>query len=408
MAVTEAAAELVLSRAVERVKPSATIAVTTKAAELRAAGRDVIGLGAGEPDFDTPDHIKQAAVDAIAAGKTKYTPADGAPELKEAVAAKFARDNGLDYAPGQVHVAPGGKPVIFNALIATLNPGDEVLIPAPYWVSYPEMVRLCGGEPTVAAATPETNWKLTPDALRAGLTERTKWVILNSPSNPTGAAYTADELRALADVLLDHPRVWVLTDDMYEHLVYDGFAFATIAQVEPRLMSRTLTMNGVSKAYAMTGWRIGYAAGPEDLIKAMRKVASQTTSNPCSISQAAAVAALNGPHDFLEERNAAFKARRDLCLAALNAMPGVSASTPEGAFYIFASVQELMGKTSKAGARLDDDVALATALLEEEGVAIVPGSAFGHGGAFRLSYATATRVLEDAMARLTRFSEGVR
>jgi len=301
-----------LSQTLSRVKPSATIAVTTKAAELRRAGRDVIGLGAGEPDFDTPDHIKEAAIEAIRAGKTKYTPADGMPELKEAIVAKFKRDNNLDYDVANIHVAPGGKPVIYNAFVATLDPGDEVLIPSPYWVSYPEMAAMCGATPVFVDAGPETGWKMTPDVLARAITPRTKWLLLNSPSNPTGEAYTVDEIRALAEVLLEHPQVWVLTDDIYEHLVYDDFKFSTIAEVEPRLKDRTLTMNGVSKAYSMTGWRIGYAAGPADLIKGMRTVISQTTSNPCSISQWAAVAALNGDHDFLEDRNTMFKQRRNL------------------------------------------------------------------------------------------------
>ncbi len=397
-----------LSDAVQRVKPSATIAVTTKAAELRRAGRDVIGLGAGEPDFDTPNNIKEAAVNALAEGKTKYTPADGIPELKEAIVAKFKRDNGLDYATGQVHVAPGGKAVIYNALLATLNPGDEVIVPAPYWVSYPEMVRLCGGEPVSVECGPETDWKLTPAQLEAAITPKTTWLLLNSPSNPTGAGYTAEELRGLADVLLRHPQVWVLTDDMYEHLVYDGFQFATIAQVEPQLQARTLTMNGVSKAYAMTGWRIGYAAGPTDLITAMRKIISQTTSNPCSLSQWAAVEALNGPQDFIATNNELFKTRRDLVVAGLNAAEGVSANTPVGAFYVFADVSALMGKTSPAGTPMPDDVAFATAVLEENNVAVVPGSAFGRAGAFRVSYATSNATLEEACRRIQAFCDGVR
>ncbi len=407
VAETAPATPAALSQAIGRVKPSATIAVTTKAAELRAAGRDVIGLGAGEPDFDTPDHIKQAAVEAIAAGKTKYTPADGMPELKAAIVDKFQRDNGLRYEASQVHVAPGGKPVIFNALVATLDPGDEVVVPSPYWVSYPEMVRLAGGEPVIAPCGPETGWKLTPQALDAAITPATKWLILNSPSNPTGVGYTGAELRALADVLRRHEHVWGLTDDMYEHLVYDDFEFATIAQEAPDLYPRTLTMNGVSKAYAMTGWRIGYAAGPADLITAMRKVASQTTSNPCSISQWAAVAALNGPHDFIAARNATFQQRRDLVVAALNGTPGLSTQTPVGAFYVFTDARGVMGRTSPRGAPMPDDVAFATALLDEEGVALVPGSAFGRDGAFRISYATATQALEDACARIRRFCEGL-
>lgn len=393
----------IASEAVSRVAPSATIAVTTKAAELRRAGEDVIGLGAGEPDFDTPEPIKRAAVEAIAAGKTKYTPADGLPELKEAICAKFARDNDLSYTPDQVHVAPGGKPVIYNALVSTLNPGDEVVIPAPYWVSYPEMVKLCGGTPITLACGPEAHYKLTPDTLEAAITPRTKWLILNSPSNPTGAAYTRAELKALAGVLLRHPQVWVLTDDMYEHLVYDGFDYATIAEVEPQLYDRTLTMNGVSKAYAMTGWRIGYAAGPAPLITTMRKVISQTTSNPCSISQYAAIAALKGDHSFLAERNAVFKQRRDFVVAELNSAEGLSCGTPEGAFYVYPSCAQLIGKTTRDGQRLASDTDFASALLEQEKVAVVMGSAFGLSPAFRISYATSTQALETAMARIQTF-----
>ena len=396
-----------LSQSVKRVKPSATIAVTTKAAELRAAGRDVIGLGAGEPDFDTPDHIKDAAADAMRAGKTKYTPADGLPEIKQAIVAKFRRDNSLSYETNQVHVAPGGKPVIWNALLATLNPGDEVLIPAPYWVSYPDMTRLAGGEPVDVPTGPETGWKLTPQKLAAAITPRTKWLILNSPSNPTGEAYSRDELAGLAHVLLAHPQVWVMTDDMYEHLVYDGFQFATIAQVEPKLYERTLTVNGVSKAYSMTGWRIGYAAGPADLITAMRKIASQTTSNPCSISQWAAIAALEGSHAFLDEWRAAFRARRDLVVDGFNASEGLSCRRPQGAFYAFPDASALMGRMSPKGAAMPDDISFATALLEEEGVAIVPGTPFGHSGAFRASYATSESVLAEACSRIQRFCAGV-
>ncbi|MEM9225611.1 MAG: pyridoxal phosphate-dependent aminotransferase, partial [Pseudomonadota bacterium] len=358
------AANLILSDAVNRVEPSATIAVTTKAAELRRAGEDVIGLGAGEPDFDTPDHIKAAAIEAIHAGKTKYTPADGLPELKEAICAKFLRDNELTYTPAQVHVAPGGKPVIYNAFVSTLNPGDEVIIPAPYWVSYPAIAKLCGGTPVSVPCGPNTNYKLSADALEAAITPKTKWLVLNSPSNPTGAAYSRAELRSLADVLLRHPQVWVLTDDMYEHLVYDGFEYATIAQVEPGLYDRTLTMNGVSKAYAMTGWRIGYAAGPEALIKTMRKVISQTTSNPTSISQWAAIAALNSSHDFLAERNAVFKQRRDLVVAELNKAEGLTCGTPEGAFYVYPSCAGVIGKTAPSGKVIETDSDFAGELLE--------------------------------------------
>lgn len=396
-----------LSANLTRVKPSPTIAVSNKAAEMKRAGQDVIGLGAGEPDFDTPQHIKDAAIAAIAAGKTKYTAVDGIVELKEAVCAKFLRDNDLTYTPAQVSASSGGKQVLYNALMATLNPGDEVLIPAPYWVSYPDMVLLAGGTPVSLPCGIESGFKLTPEALDAAITPKTKWLIFNSPSNPTGAGYTWDELKALTDVLLKHPHVWIMSDDMYEHLTYDGFAFCTPAQVEPALYDRTLTTNGVSKAYAMTGWRIGYAAGPEELIKAMRKVQSQSTSNPCSISQWAAVEALNGPHDFIAENNTAFCRRRDLVVAALNDCPGITCPTPDGAFYVFPSVAELMGKTSAKGTRIDNDEAFATALLAETGVAVVFGAAFGLEGHFRVSYATSDAALTEAMARIKTFTEGL-
>jgi aspartate aminotransferase len=397
-----------LSQAVRRVKPSATIAVTTKAAELKRAGRDVIGLGVGEPDFDTPEHVKAAAIEAIRDGKTKYTPADGMPELKEAASAKFKRENELDYAPAEIHVAPGGKAVIYNAFVATLDPGDEVLVPAPYWVSYPEMAIMCGANAVAIDAGPETAWKITPELLEAAITPRSKWLILNSPSNPTGEAYSRDELRGLANVLLKHPQVWVLTDDMYEHLLYDGNVFATMAQVEPELKSRTLTLNGVSKAFSMTGWRIGYAGGPKDLIKAMGTVISQTTSNACSISQCAAIAALEGGLEFLAERNESFRMRRDLVVDALNSAPGLTCRRPAGAFYVFPDASPLMGRRSPKGAAMPDDVAFATALLDEEGVAIVPGAPFGRSGAFRVSYATDTQSLVEATRRIVRFCEGVR
>ncbi|KCZ90724.1 pyridoxal phosphate-dependent aminotransferase [Hyphomonas johnsonii] len=397
------AADILLSDALARVKPSATIAVTTKAAELRRAGHDVIGLGAGEPDFDTPDNIKEAAIQAIRDGRTKYTPADGIPELKEAICAKFARENGLTYTPSQVHVAPGGKPVIYNALLATLNPGDEVIVPAPYWVSYPEMVLMAGGEPVIVPCGPNTQYKLTPDALEAAITPRTRWIILNSPSNPTGAAYTRAELKGLAGVLMRHPQVMVLTDDMYEHLVYDDFDYWTIAQVEPGLYDRTLTMNGVSKAYAMTGWRIGYAAGPEKLIKAMAKVISQTTSNPCSISQYAAVEALTGTQDFLEPRRKVYQQRRDLVVAGLNACAGLHCPTPEGAFYVYPSCAGVIGKTAPSGKVIGNDADFATELLETEKVAVVFGAAFGMSPAFRVSYATSTEALTEALSRIQRF-----
>lgn len=396
-----------ISEALKRIKPSATIAVTQKARELQAAGENVIGLGAGEPDFDTPENIKAAAIKAIEQGKTKYTDVDGIPELKQAICAKFRRENGLEYVPAQVNVSPGGKPVIYNALAATLNPGDEVVIPTPYWVSYPEMVLLCGGTPTFAEARPEDNYKLRPEALEAAITPRTKWLILNSPSNPSGAAYTRSELQALADVLLRHPQVWVLTDDMYEHLVYDGFRFSTIAEVDPRLYDRTLTMNGVSKAYSMTGWRIGYAAGPEPLIKAMAKVMSQTTSNPCSISQWAAVEALNGPQDYIPRNQELFRGRRDLVVGMLNQTEILRCPTPEGAFYVYPDCSRAIGLTSAGGALIRDDEAFAAALLQEQKVAVVFGAAFGLSPAFRISYATSNEKLEEACRRIQIFCSGL-
>jgi len=397
-----------LSATLSRVKPSPTIAVTTKAQELKAAGRDVIGLGAGEPDFDTPDHIKAAGIRAIEEGKTRYTAVDGIPELKAAICAKFRRDNGLDYAPAQVSVASGGKQILYNALMATLNPGDEVVIPAPYWVSYPDMVLLAGGEPVIAPAGIETGFKLTPEALEAALTPRTRWFIFNSPSNPTGAGYTWDELKGLTDVLMRHPHVWVMTDDMYEHLAYGDFQFCTPAQVEPALYDRTLTCNGVSKAYCMTGWRIGYAAGPERLISAMRKIQSQSTSNPCTISQWAAVEALNGSHDFIAENNAIFTRRRDLVVSMLNEIDGIECPVPDGAFYVYPSIAGLIGKTSANGAVIEDDEAFATALLEETGVAVVFGAAFGLSPNFRVSYATSDTALQEACERIQTFCEGLR
>jgi aspartate aminotransferase len=397
-----------LSETLARVKPSPTIAVTTKAAELKAAGKDVIGLGAGEPDFDTPDNIKAAAKAAIDAGKTKYTAVDGIAELKKAICAKFKRDNNLDYTPAQVTVGTGGKQVLYNALMATLNPGDEVVIPAPYWVSYPDMVLLAGGTPVIAEASSQTAYKLTPDQLEDAITPKTKWLIFNSPSNPTGAGYTWDELKALTDVLMRHPHVWVMTDDMYEHLVYDDFKFCTPAEVEPRLYDRTLTVNGVSKAYAMTGWRIGYAAGPVELIRAMGKVQSQSTSNPCSISQHAAVEALNGPQDYIADNNAIFKRRRDLVVEMLNAAEGVSCPVPEGAFYVYPTILGCIGKTSTGGAHIADDEAFATALLEETGVAVVFGAAFGLSPAFRVSYATSDEALREACTRIQNFCAGLK
>ncbi|WP_282158096.1 pyridoxal phosphate-dependent aminotransferase [Shimia thalassica] len=392
-----------LSATLSRVKPSPTIAVTTKAAELKAAGRDVIGLGAGEPDFDTPQNIKDAAVAAIAAGKTKYTAVDGIPELKAAICAKLKRDNGLDYAPNQVSVGTGGKQILYNALMATLNPGDEVVIPAPYWVSYPDMVLLAGGEPVIAAASLETNFKLTPEQLEAAITPKTKWLIFNSPSNPTGAGYSREELKALTDVLMRHPHVWVMTDDMYEHLAYDDFEFCTPAEVEPALYERTLTCNGVSKAYAMTGWRIGYAAGPVEVISAMRKIQSQSTSNPCSVSQWAAIEALNGPHDFLAANNEVFKRRRDLVVSMLSDIDGVTCPVPEGAFYVYPSISGLIGKTTPNGTVIENDEAFATALLEEADVAVVFGAAFGLSPNFRVSYATSDEALKTACTRIQKF-----
>ncbi|MBU3970160.1 MAG: pyridoxal phosphate-dependent aminotransferase [Alphaproteobacteria bacterium] len=396
------------SSALARVKPSATLAVTARARELKREGRDVIGLGAGEPDFDTPENIKEAAIAAIRRGETKYTDVDGLPELKAAVAAKFARENGLTYAVNQIHVAPGGKTVIYNALLATLSPGDEVIVPAPYWVSYPDMVLLAGGEPVTVVGHEADGFKLKPEALEAAITPRTKWLILNSPSNPTGAAYTGAELEALAAVLRRHPQVWVMTDDMYEHLIYGDFDYRTIAQAAPDLYDRTLTVNGVSKAYAMTGWRIGYAGGPKPLIDLMRKVAGQTTSNPSSISQWAAVEALNGPQDFIAERAKHFEARRDLVVSMLNQATGLRCATPEGAFYVYPSIEGLIGKTTAGGAVIDSDDTFATELLDAEGVAVVQGSAFGLSPYFRISYATSESVLEEACTRIQRFCAGLR
>ena len=392
-----------LSATLSRVKPSPTIAVSNKAAEMRAAGADVIGLGAGEPDFDTPAHIRAAGINAIETGKTRYTAVDGIAELKSAICAKFKRDNGLDYTPAQVTVSSGGKQVLYNALMATLNPGDEVVIPAPYWVSYPDMVLLAGGTPVAVECGIDVGFKLTPEALEAAITPKTKWLIFNSPSNPTGAGYTRSELKGLTDVLMRHPHVWVMTDDMYEHLVYDDFTFCTPAEVEPALYPRTLTTNGVSKAYCMTGWRIGYAAGPVELIAAMRKVQSQSTSNPCSISQWAAVEALNGPHDFIAENNAAFVRRRDLVVEMLNKAEGMTCPVPDGAFYVYPSIAGCIGKTTPKGTLIDTDETFATALLEETGVAVVFGAAFGVSPNFRVSYATADDTLREACTRIQTF-----
>ena len=396
-----------LSATLSRVKPSPTVAVTTLAQELKAQGRDVIGLGAGEPDFDTPDNIKQAAIAAIHAGTTKYTAPDGMPELKAAVCAKFSRENGLSYTPSQVSVATGGKQILFNALLATLNPGDEVIIPAPYWVSYPDMVLLGGGTPVIVECGLEASFKMTAEQLEAAITPKTKWLIFNSPSNPTGAGYSRAELKALTDVLMRHPHVWVMSDDMYEHLVFDDFEFCTPAQVEPGLYERTLTCNGVSKAYAMTGWRIGYAAGPEHLIAAMRKIQSQSTTNPSSISQWAAVEALNGPQDFLPGFRKLFQGRRDLVVKMLNEAPGITCATPDGAFYVYPSIAGCIGKTSPAGTLLDTDEAFAKALLEETGVAVVFGAAFGLSPNFRVSYATSDEALTEACNRIRGFCENL-
>ncbi|MDJ0611302.1 MAG: aspartate transaminase [Kiloniellales bacterium] len=396
-----------IAERLSRIKPSPTIAVSQKARELKAAGQDVIGLGAGEPDFDTPDNIKAAAIAAIQDGQTKYTAVDGTAELKAAICAKFKRENGLDYAPEQVSVGTGGKQVLYNALMATLDPGDEVIIPAPYWVSYPDMVLLAGGEPVFVPCAQNNNFKLTAEDLEAAITPKSKWLILNSPSNPTGSAYTQDELKALTEVLLRHEQVWVLTDDMYEHLVYDDFRFTTAAQVEPGLKDRTLTMNGVSKAYCMTGWRIGYGAGPVQLIKAMSKVQSQSTSNPSSISQAAAIEALNGPQDFIAAHNEVFKSRRDLVVDRLNKCPGLHCHKPEGAFYVYPSCAGAIGKKTPDGKTIETDSDFVTYLLEAEGVAAVQGVAFGLSPYFRISYATSTEALEEACARIKRACEAL-
>ena len=393
----------ILADSLSRVKPSPTIAVTNKARELKAAGRDVIGLGAGEPDFDTPENIKAAAIDAIKRGETKYTAVDGIPELKEAVVRKFERENGIQYDVSEISVASGGKHIIYNALLSTINPGDEVIIPAPYWVSYPDIVLLAGGVPVFVEAGAEANFKLKPAQLEAAITAKTKWVIFNSPSNPTGAAYTEAEVKALTDVLLKHEHVWVLADDIYEHLTYDGFQFKSVVGVEPKLKSRTLTMNGVAKAYAMTGWRIGFAGGPVELIGGMRKLQSQSTSNPCSVSQWASVEALNGPQDFIAERRDVFAGRRDLVVSMLNEAAGVHCPMPEGAFYVYPSVAGCMGKTTKGGVVLKTDEDFVSALLDEEGVAAVHGEAFGLSPYFRVSYATSTEALEEACKRIQRF-----
>jgi aspartate aminotransferase len=388
------------SAALDRISPSPTLAITSKVLELKRAGVDVIGLGAGEPDFDTPDFVKDAAIKAILDGKTKYTNVDGTPELKAAIQAKFKRDNALDYTPSQISVNVGGKHTLFNALVATLGPGDEVIVPAPYWVSYPDVVQFAGATPVIVAAGPEHGYKISPAMLDAAITPRTKWLILNSPSNPTGAAYTAAELKGLGEVLLRHPHVWVFADDMYEHIVYDDFEFATIAQVVPELYDRTLTVNGCSKAYAMTGWRIGFAGGAEWLIKAMSKLQSQSTSNPCSIAQAAAVAALNGDQSFLAQRNAAFRSRRDLVVSMLNQTNGVTCPRPEGAFYVYPEISGLIGKVTPAGKRIETDSDFVAYLLDDARVAAVQGVAFGLSPAMRISYATSAELLTEACTRI--------
>jgi aspartate aminotransferase len=392
-----------LSESLGRIQPSPTIAVTQKARDLKAAGRDVIGLGAGEPDFDTPDNIKEAAIAAIRRGETKYTAVEGIPELRAAIARKFKRENNLDYAIAQTFVAPGGKAIVFNALLATLNPGDEVICIAPYWVSYPDIVLLGGGKPVIIEARIEDGFRLTPQALAKAITPKTKWLIFNQPSNPTGACYTCAQLKALTDVLMMHPHVWVLTDDMYEHLVYGGFKFSTVAEVEPGLYERTLTMNGVSKAYAMTGWRIGYCAGPEPLIKAMAKLQSQSASNATSISQWASVEALNGTQDFIPKFQKVFEERRDLVVSMLNQANGIECPKPEGAFYVYPTIKKLIGKSAPSGKVIATDEDFASELLETEGVAVVHGAAFGMSPFFRISYATSNKLLEDACNRIQRF-----
>jgi aspartate aminotransferase len=387
-----------------RVKPSATMAVTDKARALKAAGRDVIGLGAGEPDFDTPDNIKEAAIKAMRDGKaSKYTAVEGIAELRTAIARKFKRENQLDYKPSQIIVGTGGKQVLFNAFLATLNPGDEVIIPAPYWVSYPDMVLIAGGEPVAVETRMADGFKMRPEALERAITPKTKWLLFNSPSNPTGAAYTRAELKAITDVLMRHPHVWMMSDDMYEHLVYDDFEFYSPAQLEPRLYERTLTVNGVSKTYCMTGWRIGYGGGPEPLIKAMAMLQSQSTSNATAVAQWAAVEALDGPQDFIPKHNKIFKERRDLCVSMLNQANGIQCPKPEGAFYVYPSCAGTIGKTAPTGKRLATDEDFVTELLEAEGVAVVQGTPFGVGPAFRISYATATSALEEACTRIQRF-----
>jgi aspartate aminotransferase len=395
------------SAALNRIRPSATNAITDLAAALKAEGREIISLSVGEPDFDTPPHVRQAAKAAIDAGHTRYTAIDGMPALKRAICDKFRRENGLEYEPGEVIVSTGGKQVLFNALMSTLNPGDEVIVPAPYWVSYPDIVRLAGATPVELPCGMEAGFKLRPDHLEAAITPRTRWLILNSPSNPTGAAYSRAELAALCAVLMRHPQVWVLTDDIYEHLVFGDFTFSTPAEVEPGLKARTLTVNGVSKSYAMTGWRIGYGAGPAELIAGMRKLQSQSTTNPSSISQHAALAALEGPQDFLAENARVFQRRRDFVVAALNDIPGIECPVPEGAFYVYPSIEGCIGKTSRGGRRIDTDEDFCAALLEETGVAVVFGAAFGVSPNFRVSYATSDETLAEACRRIGDFVGGL-
>ncbi len=397
-----------LSEALGRIKPSPTLAADQKSRELKAAGKDVIGLAAGQPDFDTPDNIKDAAIDAIRRGETKYTNIEGITELRAAIAAKFKRENNIEYSPAQCFVGPGGKSVLYYALVASLNPGDEVLTIAPYWVSYPDIVRIAGATPVIVETKLGDGFRLTPEALERAITPKTKWLILNQPSNPTGACYTRDQLKALTDVLLRHPHVWVLTDDMYEHLVFGGFEFHTIVEIEPRLYDRTLTMNGVSKAYAMTGWRIGYCAGPRELIAAMAKLQSQSATNAASISQWAAVEALNGTQDFIPKNQKIFEERRDLVVSMLNQAKGIQCSVPEGAFYVYPSCAELIGLKTPEGKEISSDADFAVALLETEGVAVVHGAAFGLSPFFRISYATSNKILEDACARIQRFCASLR
>ncbi len=392
-----------LSATLDRIQPSATLAISAQARDLQAAGRDVISLSQGEPDFDTPDNIKEVAIQAIRDGDTKYTNLEGTPALKRAICAKLKRENNLEYGQDEVIVATGAKQVLYNALMATLNPGDEVIIPTPYWVSYPDMVLLGGGTPVIVASSAEDDFRMTSAALEAAITEKTKWLIFNSPSNPSGAAYGPGHLKPLTDVLLRHPQVWVMTDDIYEHLIYDDFRFVTVAEIEPGLRQRTLTVNGVSKAYCMTGWRIGYGAGPSMLIKAMAKLQSQSTSNPCSVSQAAAVEALSGPQGFIQHNNEAFKSRRDLVVSMLNQASGIACPTPQGAFYVYPSCAGCISKSTPEGSRIENDLDFATSLLAAEGVAVVHGEAFGLSPHFRISYATSNEELEEACQRIQRF-----